>query len=219
MKGARILNGRGFANSGTSNQVKVRANFQLVLPDRLTVLPFENLQMGNLNWSSQQCSSSDSRKEQRAITRIWTDGEDGSYNTAEAAIPDFYEISWAREKTPLLPVAGYIPNAYSGTPDPCQEYVLSANCPGIVSIGYAKTQLEEELQRHWAHLQGPRKRRTQNRINKYKSQWKKYFYLETAEDYHILTHEIRNRRKGLKHQREGRQRSSNDQLNVQRCTV
>jgi hypothetical protein len=107
----------------------------------------------------------------------------------------------------LLPITEYTLVAYPDTVDLCQGYVLSANCPSILSIEDAKESLNNEKKRHWIHLQdNPKgtKRRAQNRINKYVSEWKKYFYLETAEDYHILAHEVHYRRKGLRPQREGR---------------
>lgn len=187
------------------------ADYQVVLPDPLTVFPFasntgsyENLQIGSLDWNSQQCNSS------QATTRSWTDGEVGSYNVADAAMHDFYKSFRARERPPFLPNTGYIPADYPDITDPCQDHVLSANCPSILSFEDAETKLREELKRHWAHLQGTHerdaKRRAQNRINKYASRWKKNFYLETAEDYHILAHEIHNERRGLRPQREGRRR-------------
>jgi hypothetical protein len=116
----------------------------------------------------------------------------------------------AKEQAPLLPVAEYIPAAYPDTTSSCYDYELCADCPRVLSFEDAKTKLGEELKRHWAHLQGIHeqvaKRRAQDRINKNVSRWKKVFYLETAEDYHILAHEIHNERKGLRLQREGRQR-------------
>ena len=131
---------------------------------------------------------------------------------AEAAIADLYENCTAKERAPMLPIPEPIPAAYPDTPDSCNEAVLSANCPGIMTIEDAKRKLESEQKRHWTHLKanpkmGPSKRQAQNRINKYISRWKTFFYLETAEDYYILAHEIRNKRKGLKPQRVGRQRN------------
>jgi len=162
------------------------------------------------------CSSSKSRNEQRSTTRIWTDAEVGSYDIAEVAIADLYENCKAMEKAPVLPIAESIPAAYPNTPDSCKENVLSANCPGIMSVEDAKRKLESERKGYWTHLEeNPKlrssKRRAQNRINKYISRWKRFFYLETAEDYHILACEIRNKRMGQIPQREGRQRSPEGQ--------
>jgi hypothetical protein len=112
----------------------------------------------------------------------------------------------AKEQAPLLPVAEYIPAAYPDTTSSCHDYELCADCPNILSIEDAKTNLRNELSSHWAHLHKESKRWAQNRINQYAGRWKKNFYLETAEDYHILAHEIHNQRKGLRLQREGRRR-------------
>lgn len=131
---------------------------------------------------------------------------------AEVAIADLYGNCTAKERAPMLPIPEPIPAAYPDTPDSCNEAVLSANCPGIMSIDDAKSKLDSEQKRHWTHLEkkpkmGPSQRQGQNQINKYISRWKKIFYLETAEDYYILAHEIRNKRKGLRPQRVGRQRN------------
>jgi hypothetical protein len=71
----------------------------------------------------------------------------------------------------------------------------------------------------WEHLQQPERRQAQLRTSQNKAKWKKKFHLETAEDYHIFAHEVRNRRKrGLKYEAEGRPIGFYDQPGVKRCT-
>jgi hypothetical protein len=78
-----------------------------------------------------------------------------------------------------------------------------------MSIKDAKLKLICEQKRYWSHLEDKlTKRRARERINKYVSQWKTFFYLETAEDYHKLVHELRNRRKGPTWPQEGRSKGS-----------
>jgi hypothetical protein len=155
--------------------------------------------------------------EQRAATWISTGIEDGNSAIEETAILDFYGSFGVGEKAPLLPVTRYISATYVTNPDPCQEHSFIADCPCIMSLEDAKSKLEEEQRMHWIHLQEPQRRMAQNRTNQYKRRWKKSFHLETAEDYHILAHEVRNQRKGLKYLSEGRQRRSYDQPDMRRC--
>lgn len=94
------------------------------------------------------------------------------------------------------------------------ENVLNADVPGIMNIEDAKSELQSEREAYWAHLTDPKlkalKRRVQNRINKYVSRWKTFFYLDTAEDYHILACEIQDMRVGRAKRREGRPRRPED---------
>jgi hypothetical protein len=94
------------------------------------------------------------------------------------------------------------------------ENVLNADVPGIMNIEDAKSELQSEREAYWAHLTDPKlkalKRRVQNRINKYVSRWKTFFYLDTAEDYHILACEIQDMREGRAKRREGRPRRPED---------
>ncbi len=94
------------------------------------------------------------------------------------------------------------------------ENVLNADVPDIMNIEDAKSELQSEREAYWAHLTDPKlkalKRRVQNRINKYVSRWKTFFYLDTAEDYHILACEIQDMRKGRAKRREGRPRRPED---------
>ena len=83
-----------------------------------------------------------------------------------------------------------------------------------MNIEDAKSELQSEREAYWAHLTDPKlkalKRRVQNRINKYVSRWKTFFYLDMAEDYHILACEIQDMREGRAKRREGRPRRPED---------
>ena len=131
---------------------------------------------------------------------------------AEVAIADLYENCTTKEQAQMLPVPEPISATYPDPPHSYNEAVLSANYPAVMSIEDAKRVLEREQKMHWTHLEktpkiGPSQRQGQNRINKYISRWKNYFFLETAEDYYILTDAIRRKRNGLKPQQIGRQRN------------
>jgi hypothetical protein len=156
------------------------------------------------------------REERTAATRISTAGEDSNSATAEGAIPESYEGFWVNEKAPLPPVTKCISTLYHTTPDPCQQYALVADCPVILSHEEAKSKLKEEQEMCWEHLQQPERRQAQLRTSQSKAKWKRRFYLETAQDYHILAHEVRNRRKGLKFEREGRLKNPDIQPGVRR---
>jgi hypothetical protein len=132
---------------------------------------------------------------------------------ADVATADLYENCTAKERAPILPIPEPIPATRPDTPDSYNGDGLSANFPGIMSIVDAKNKLESEREKHWTHLEKkpkvrPSQRQGQNQVNKYISRWKKFFYLETAEDYYILAHALRNKRKGLKPQRVGKQRKT-----------
>jgi hypothetical protein len=191
-----------------------------MFPSASNTAGHENLQTGNLNWNPQQYNRSESREDHGAATRVWTYSADGSYNIAEAAMHDFYESFRARERVPLLPITEYTLVTYPHTVDLCQGYVLSADCPSILSIENAKENLLNEQRKYWVHLQDIPKgsrRQASNRINQFVSKWKtKHFFCDTAEDHHILAHEIRNRREGRFFLPEGRSRHCKDQQGARR---
>jgi hypothetical protein len=156
------------------------------------------------------------REERTAATRISTAGEDSNSATAEGAIPESNESFWVNEKAPLPPVTKCITALYHTTPDLCQQYALVADCPVILSYEEAKSKLKEEQEMCWEHLQQPKRRQAQLRTSQNKTKFKRKFCLETAEDYHIYAHEVRNRRKGLKFKREGRFKKSDIQPGMRR---
>jgi hypothetical protein len=86
------------------------------------------------------------------------------------------------------------------------ENVLNADVPGIMNIEDAKSELQSEREAYVAHFvkRKQSKRTVQNRINKHVSRWKTFFYLETAEDHHILACQIHDMREGRAKRREGR---------------
>jgi hypothetical protein len=86
------------------------------------------------------------------------------------------------------------------------ENVLHADLPGIMNIEHAEAELKREREAYVAHFVKKKqsKRTVQNRINKHVSRWRTFFYLETAEDYHILACQIHDMRKGRAKRREGR---------------
>lgn len=91
-----------------------------------------------------------------------------------------------------------------------------------MNIEDAKSELQSEREAYWAHLTDPMRRRVQNRINKYVSRWNTSFYLDTAEDFHILACEIQDMRKGRGKRRVGRprkpdNRGTSQRLADQRC--
>lgn len=87
-----------------------------------------------------------------------------------------------------------------------------------MNIEDAKSKLQSEREAYWGHLKGrlkdpnlkKLKRRIQNRINQHVSRWTKFFYLETAEDHHILACELKDMREGRAKRREGRLRRPED---------
>jgi hypothetical protein len=86
------------------------------------------------------------------------------------------------------------------------ENVLHPDLPGIMNLEDAKTELKREREAYVAYFVERKqlKRTVQNRINKHVSRWKTFFYLETAEDYHILACQIHDMREGRAKRREGR---------------
>jgi len=133
--------------------------------------------------------------------------ESGLVNyVAEVAIADLSENFTAQEQALMLPIPEPIPADCPHTPDSYNEAIFSANYP-INSLLKAMSELKYEQRMHWTHLERSQQRRGQNRINKYISRWKKYFFLETAEDYYILADAIRRKREGLRPQRIGKQRN------------
>jgi hypothetical protein len=91
--------------------------------------------------------------------------------------------------------------------------VLNADIPGIMNIEDAKGELQSEREAYVTYFVEIIKqpvRRVQNRINKCVSRWKTFFYLDTVEDYQILTCKIRDMREGRAKRREGRPRRPED---------